>query len=1084
MSTFRLLLITAFASAIAFAQQNTATILGTVTDPSGSSIANAKVTATDDQTRFTRTVETDVAGNYLIPLLPIGPNYRISVEAAGFKSSVRSGIALQLNQNARVDIRMEVGSISESVEVNANAPLVDTYTSAGGDVVESRRITELPLNGRNPLQLATLLPGVTVSQNPTALTGGDRSANFVSVNGSRTNETDYQLDGMRFAGSYNNSGLNYPSPDALAEFKLVTNSYSAEYGYYAGSIFTAVTRAGTNQLHGSAWEFLRNDQLNARNFFASTVPVLRQNQFGAAAGFPVLKNRLFGFVSYQGLRIRGTSIASSFPLTDAERNGVFSSRIVDPVTGQAFPNNTIPANRINPVSARLLRDFIPVAPGTSGGQLVTTGSNPTNVDQWIGKTDVLLTSRDNLSVSYFYDRTTFNTPFASGPYPAYGQRHEDQVIPMLAITETHNFSPTMINQFRGGRSGQEENRGCNQTLTPRELGINIDLEGPPQPPNVGVTGRFSIGGSGLCNWVEGGTNWQVADSLTWIKGRHNLKLGFDVYRREFHLITAFLDPGSFTFDGSATGNSAADFLLGSATSATRRPLIDLGMRSWDTSYFVQDDFKVSKKLTLNMGVRYELLGPFDEYRGVERSTVKIPQNANFRYGLQSKVIPSAPPGLLFTGDKTPDFPNGLPSTMVKLDRKQIQPRLGFAYDIFGDGRTALRGSYGLYSNAHFGDMGAQSFQNQPFLLGQTIFTPAGGLSDPWRGLVNPFPHSLDLTSNPNKQLFFLPGEVFAWDPNFVSPRIQVLTFGVQREIVKNFSIDTGYVGKLSHHLEDTVNLNQARYIPGTDASGKALSTLANTDERRVLVPNIYQKINVIESVGNAAYHSFQFSGKYRSGPLTTLLAYTFSKSIDTGQNSNVQGVPHQNNFNLAADRGLSEFDRRHVFRWSWVYGLPQFHVQPVVNWIASGWELSGITSIISGAPFTVVTGRDNSLSGQGNDRPDLVGDPNNLPGGRSRGDKVARFFNTAAFTPNQTGRFGNVGRNTMTGPSYSNTDLALIRNFRVTEQARVQFRAEFFNAFNQVNFNNPVNVATSGAFGRLTSAQSPRLVQFALKVLW
>jgi len=1060
------------------AQQNAATILGSVTDPSGGAIAGAKLTALDESTGFTRTAESDSSGSFVIPLIPIG-TYRISAEAPGFKVFARKGLELQLNQTARITISMQVGNLAESIEVSDQAPLVDTSTSAGGEVVDRKRIVELPLNGRNPLQLATLLPGVTVSNNPVALTSGNRGGNSVSVNGSRTNETDYQLDGMRFAGGYTNSGLNYPSPDALQEFKLITNSYSAEYGFYAGSIFTAVTRSGTNKIHGALWEFFRNDKLNSRNFFSATVPILRQNQFGASVGFPIFKNKLFGFASYQGLRIRGTSIASSFPLTAAERQGVFSTTIRDPRTNLPFPNNTIPANRINPVTARLLNDIIPVAPGSESGLLVTEGSNPTDNNHYLGKLDWLVSQKDTLSVSYFFDKTAFKTPFASGPYPVYGQRSEDQVIPVLSANYTRTFTPTLLNQLRVGMSGQEENRKCSSDLTPRALGINIELEGPPQPPNVSVTGRFNIGGGGLCLWVEGTRNYQFADSLTWIKGRHQIKAGFDMYDRKFKLITAFLDPGNFGFDGSATGNAAADFLLGELFTAARRPLIDLAMRSVNTSFFVQDDFKVSRRLTLNLGLRYELLGPFDETRGVERSTVKIPQNATFRLGVQSTVIPSAPPGLLFTGDKAPDFPNGLPSTMVRLDRKQIQPRIGLAYDLTGDGLTSFRASYGLYSNAHFGDMGAQSFQNQPFLLGQSLFRPVGGFSDPWQGLENPFPRSLDLTTNPNKKLFFLPSEVFGWDPDFVMPRVQALSAGLQRDFFRRIAMDVSYVGKLSRHLQDTVNINQARYIPGTNSSGQPLSTLANTDSRRITVPNTYQKINMIQSGGNASYHSFQTTAKYRSDRLTLLAAYTWSKSIDTGQNTNVQGAQHQNNLNLNGDRGLSDFHRAHVARFSWVYFMPNFSSLGVASKVIGGWEISGLTSLVSGAPFSILTGRDNSLTATTN-RADLVGDPS-LPGDRSRGAKIVEYFNKAAFVPNAVGVFGNAGRNLMIGPRSSNTDLALIKNFRFTERYSMQLRGELFNTFNQVNFGNPGNTVTAPTFARLTTAASPRVVQFGLK---
>ena len=402
-----------------------------------------------------------------------------------------------------------------------------------------------------------------------------------------------------------------------------------------------------------------------------------------------------------------------------------------------------------------------------------------------------------------------------------------------------------------------------------------------------------------------------------------LKFGVDLYRRDFQLITGNADNGIFAFDGSATGNGTADFLLGEVTTATRRPLIDLGMKSWNSSYFIQDDFRVSRRLTLNLGLRYELLGPFAEYRGEQRDNVKIPQNANFRLGLQSTALPSAPPGLLFTGDKAPDAPDGFTSAMTNVDKLQIQPRFGFAFDLLGDGTTSLRGSYGLYSNAHFGDMGAQSFQNQPFLLGQVLFRPAGGLSDPWQGLQNPFPRSLDLTSNPDRQNLLSSREVFGWDPDFVMPRVQVLTFGLQREFFRRFAVDAGYVGKLSHHLQDTINVNQANYIPGVNPDGTARSTLLNTDSRRRLVPTIYQKINMITSIGNAAYHSFQFSGKVRAENLTLLAAYTWSRSIDTGQSPNVQGVVHQDNLNPQLDRGLSDFHRSHVLRLSWVYDLPR-----------------------------------------------------------------------------------------------------------------------------------------------------------------
>ncbi len=1065
--------------------QNAATVLGSVTDASGATVSNAPVTISQPKTGYSRSTQTNTQGEYVLPLIPVGSDYSLTVQAPGFETFRQSGITLELNQNARVDIQLKVGTVSQSVNVTAATPMVDTYSAEGGDVVEAKRIVQLPLNGRNALQLAATLPGVSYSYNPPALTGGDRSANQVSVNGSRLNETDYMLDGMRFQGSYDSFGLNYPAPDALQEFKLLTNSYPAQYGFYAGSIFTAVTRSGTNQYHGSAWEFLRNTALNSRNWFLTSVPKLVQNQFGGALGFPIWqKYRMFGFAEYQGLRISEGAITSSFPFTAAERQGVFSSPITNPATGRPFANNTIPASQISPVAQNIL-SFVPPAPSTNGGELVTTSSEPINVNQWTGKIDAGLSHLDQASATYFFDRTTFSLPFGNGPYANFGgPMYEDQDIWVVAINETHTFSANLLNQFSGGLSGQQETHRCSTNVTPASLGIsNFALGGPPQPPTISVSGFFTMGGSGVCSWVEGGENWQVSDGVAWLRGRHNFRFGADLYDRAWVLQTAYLDPGVFAFNGTLTGNPAADFLLGSPASVQRNSVIDTAFKTLDSGYYAQDNFKVSQRLALNLGLRYELLPPFSEYRGRELKNVGIPQNATFRYGQQSKIFPNAPVGLLFVGDKTSDYPNGLPASMVQTDHGQFQPRLGIVFDVFGNGRTSLRGSYGLYSNAQFGDEAAQSFQNQPFDLAQSIFSPAGGLANPWQGLVNPFPLQVDV-KNPATQIFFLPAQAFGWDQHFVVPRVQAIGADIQQQIKSNFMFDIAYIGKLSQHLEDTINVNQAAYIPGTGPNGQPLSTEANTNARRILVPNIYEKIDINNSHPPANYHALQLSARYASKSLTAFANYTFSRSIDTGQTTNVQGDTHQNNLNPNADVGPSDYNAAQIFRLSLVYSVPQFHLQPIVDVIANNWQVSDITSILSGYPFTVYSGADNSLSSNGSDRPNLVGNPH-LPSGRSRRDKVNEFFNTAAFVPNPTGQFGNVGRNSLYGPGLANSDFALMRVFFPERRVNFQFRAEFYNGFNQVNFGAPSATLNSAAsFGRLTSAAAAREVQFALKAQW
>ena len=1067
------------------AQVNTGTILGTVTDPTGAAIAGAKVTATNIATGFLRSALTGNDGSYLLPLLPIGERYRVAVEAAGFRMFVQTGIELQLNQNARVDAPMQLGNISEAVEVAASAPLVDTYSSEGGEVVEQRRIVELPLNGRNALQLATLLPGVTRAVIKTALDGGNRAANYLNINGAHQNEVDWQMDGIHYAGANNNSGLNLPSPDALQEFKLITDSYSAEYGFFSGAVFRAVTRSGTNQFHGAAWEFLRNDKLNARNFFTPTVPLLRQNQFGASAGFPLIKNKLFGFVSYQGLRIRGTALASSFPPTAAQRQGIFTTTVKDPLTGQPFPNNTIPTSRLDPVSQNLLK-IIPLPPLGTGGQLVSTGSKPVNDDQWTSKWDYIFRMQDTMQVSMMVDKTTTTNPFATGPYPNFGIDNETQFVPLVSVAETHTFAANLINEARFGRASQEEARACSNIAgTPRSFGINMDLHGSPVPPGVSVSGLFSISANTNCTWVEGGTTYQASDHLSWIKGRHNLKFGAEYHFRESHLKHDNNDGASFSFDGSQTGTAVSDFLLGSLASVNRSSGSDKRANSVDLYFFAEDDFKVAPRLTLNLGLRYEILGPFSEVRGLELKNVGIPQNATIRQGIQSTVFPAAPTGLLFTGDKTYDFPGGLTASMEHMDWWQVQPRLGLAWDIFGNGKTSLRAGWGLYSNAAFYDM-YQSGQNAPFFLSQTLNTPPGGFSDPWRGFFNPFPYNLNLKDPANqKNLFPIGVAAYSIDPNYVSPRIQEMSINIQRQVVSNLSVEVGYVGKEGRHLYVTRNLNTAQYIPGTDAQGRPLSTLANTDARRIRFPTVFQKWNNQESTGNSNYNALQATVRYRATRgLTLMSAYTWSKSLDFGQDYSIQGVAQQDGEHPGRDYGPSNWNVPHVWRLSWVYEVPKvFGRQAILSRVLSGWELSGITSVSSGLPLNLVTGRDNSLTANGNDRPDVIGDYH-LSGSRTRGQQVAQFFNTAAFSPNQTGQFGNLGRNALRGPALSQTDLGLFKNIPIRERFKVQFRAELFNAFNQVNFNNPSATVTSSTFGRLTSALDPRLIQFGLKLNW
>jgi hypothetical protein len=462
----------------------------------------------------------------------------------------------------------------------------------------------------------------------------------------------------------------------------------------------------------------------------------------------------------------------------------------------------------------------------------------------------------------------------------------------------------------------------------------------------------------------------------------------------------------------------------------------------------------------------------------------MPQMATLRPGEQSSVIPVAPRGLLFPGDKTADWPDGLNNSMIHLDYSQFQPRVGFAWDLLGDGKTSIRSSFGLYSNSVFGDM-IQRDANAPFRIGQVLNRPPGGFADPWQGRLNPFPVQLDL-SNPDSlsNYFPLPLIGFAVDPFYRMPRIMAMTFNVQRQVLSDLMVEAGYVGRLSRHLNDTRDVNTAIYIPGNNAAGAPLSTLANIDTRRRLYPNVFSRVNMQDSNANAAYHSLQSAVKYRHRSLTLTSAYTWSKSLDTRSAIDIQGRLHQDSENTRLDRGPSDFDRRHVLSLSWVYEVPALLAhRGLAGRLLDGWQISGVMIASSGAPFTVSSGRDNSLTANGYDRPDVFGNPR-LPSDRSRDEKIARFFDTSAFRANQTGQFGNAGRNILYGPGIWTTDLGLFKNFMIREPMRLQFRAELFNAFNRVNLGLPNSLLTSPVFGSITTTDAARVVQFGLKLNW
>jgi outer membrane receptor protein involved in Fe transport len=1037
--------------------QGNGTIHGTVTDPTGAAIPGARVVALLEERGTTRELTTSPEGDYVFPSLAIG-TYTITIEAQGFKALRRSDVTLTTEQNVRVDARLEVGNLLEAVSVVAEAPLVDSRSSVIGTLIDSRRVTDLPLNGRNIIALAALLPGATTVSAPQTFTG-DRSGPTLSVSGSRANQNLFLFDGQQFNAVFRNTGLNYPPPDALQEVKVLTNSFSAEYGRNAGSVFQVVTRSGTNEIHGSVWEFLRNHKLNARSFFApADIPQLIQNQFGAAAGGPIKKDKLFLFGSYEGLRVRPASLgASAFPLTEAERRGDFSASatpVRDPANNnQPFPANQIPLERFDPVARNLLNPSQMPLPNRPDGQLVLTFPTPQDNDQYLLRGDWNLTNhvldaRYNLNRAY--DRSS------AGDVPTYLPLDRTARIHSITIGDTWSVRPTLLNQ---ARASFNRFSSVYTNLNPThlsDLGGNFPLFGGPKiPPTIGITGRVTLGNASSVDAIAANESLQLNESMTWSRQRHTIKGGYELLKLRYLNRSFFQTMGSFTFNGQITGNPAADFVLGRATNMTvASPVLEQAGLQTNHYFFVQDDWRVHPRLTLNLGLRYELplnwVHPADWW-------------GTFKPGQQSRVIPNAPVGMLFPGD--PGVPRGLFDT----DKTNFAPRIGFAWDPFGNGRTAVRGAYGIFYDTINSDV----IQNtsQPYRYTFTIPTPFS-LSDPLRGQP-PIPLTIN-TANPQ---FVGLQEIFYPDPSLRSPYIQQFNLNIQREIFKDFFVQTAYVGKIGRKLLMGVSTNPAMYGPG--------ATVGNINSRR-RIPG-FGNLQNISSRGNSTYHGLQIEATKRMSRGFSLQgAYTWSKSLDQASAIALGGaVPNVDD--LGTQWGRSDFDARHVAAISWIWDLPKFAgAAAPVRWIAGSWQVNGVLTARSGLPLNVTTGQDNALSGTPNQRPNLVGNPH-LPSDRPRSELVRAWFDRTAFSNPAPGTYGNLGRNALTGPRNFNLNAGIFKSFPIPlrEGMRFEFRNEFFSLTNTPNLSNPNTNLNAGAnMGRITSATGARVIQFAAKVIF
>lgn len=1045
--------------AVAPAQVTNGTILGTVTDTTGAVMPGVRVIATNLETNFSHDAITDSSGQYSIPFLPVG-KYRLEAGGAGFKKFQQTGIVLELNRNARVDPVLDIGTVTETVAVTSDAPLVDTASAAIGRTVNNSEIINLPLVNRNVYSLLNLTPGVESSENSNVFGYPEQRTMINGASNGGAGSVNYFLDGGTNMTGLRNTGNIAPNPDAVQEFRIITNSYGAEFGRFSGGVVDVITKSGTNALHGSLFEFIRNDKLNATTWGALTKAPLRRNQFGGSFGGPVRKDKTFYFGSYSGLRQRQVVFKNTAIVpTPLERLGDFSqSRIkpTDPVTRQPFTGGMIPAGQLDPTAKRILDKYIPAA-NLPGSFFQTQQPSPLDTDEAQIKIDHALTPSHQFTGSYFYT-TGMNVETLAGNLP-WSMRQFSWRQQNANASDTWLINPATINQLRltyvrnfGGRLNLPQ-------ISLGDLGSRYQIQGPPSLPQITVTGYFTLG-QGIAGPSAGSNFYGLRDILSLTRGRHSLKIGGDFSLEKFVHDTTLNNYGTFSFQGNKTGNALADFLLGVPQTMNQDAPITKINNSWYGGLFIQDDFRIRPRLTLNLGLRYDLQWPMTDPH--DRQLTFVP-------GAQSKVVPSALRGLLFPGD--PAVTRGT----VRADTNNFAPRIGLAWDPFGNGQTSVRAAFGVFYGSISGNEWNSTADRLPFSARQQ-FNNVKSLTDPYGSLpggVSPFPYSYD----PKNPKLILPAAVSGASLDFAWPYTYQTNFSVERQVMKDVSVTAAYVGSLGRRLPFGQEVNYPVFGPGATAN--------NVDLRRPYSPGTLASIILVKSIMNNAYHGLQMTAEKRMARTFSFKGYyTFSKSLEGArlQNDTTDGGAQDYN-NLAAERGRTDNDRRHNFVASWIWQVDYFQkTNPFVRGVINGWTVSGILIARSGAPFTVTTGRDNNLDGNNNDRPNLVGGPH-LDPNRSRSAVTAMWFNTAAFAPNGTGQDGNAGRNILDAPGLKTLDLAVFRDFPMRERTRLQFRAEVTNALNLVNLNSPTATLNSSAFGTIRTARPMREMQLGMR-LW
>lgn len=1069
------------------AQTTTATIVGDVVDSSGAALVDAKIVVRNVGTGLERDTTTDNNGAYRVPTLNPG-TYEVTVTKSGFQTQNAKNIVLEVAQTVKLDFKLGVGQVSESVQVTAAAPVLQTQDASVGNTVTTFDVGRIPVNGRNYTRLIMLMPGSSDQGSSQSKGTAESGTQLVSVNGQRRQDNSYSVDGVDNNFMMMNSPGLSPPMDSLQEFRVATNN-SAEFGRSAGANVNMAIRSGTNELHGSVYEYFRNNVLDANEFFANRsgrgkVP-FRQNQFGVSAGGPVWvpklyngQNKTFWFVNYEGFRRRrGTTAISNTPPV-AQRNGDFSGQsrlIFDPLTSQQtaqgivrtqFPGNVIPASRISPAIKLLVDTYMPLPVNNNlTNNLLNTESQANDRNALVLRVDHQLSSKDNLFVRYLYQKADLLSPNANANFYSQSSFGGHNV----GAGWNHLFSSTTVLEVKFGYNNPQNpgltyGRKLNRVDFLTQAGITMfqpDVLSTTVPPNFSAVGEWSVGGGGD---IAEDKIWQGIANISMIKGRHSIKFGANYSRRNFFTNTANPMNGDANFDTRLTnsadiansGHSFATMLLGFPTEIRRGQGNTLTQARINApQFFVQDDWRVTSKLTLNLGLRYEFQNaPYDITDRLGNLWIRRDANTGKYTGtlMWATTNPEVDPE---TGLRNqPAKQLGFGRSLMQSDYNNFAPRIGIAYQV--SNKTVVRTGYGLFYNSTF----VQELQDMrkfwPFTI-QQVFTPNTG--------VRP-----DLSIRDQGPSFSNTAAIGGWpqNPENRTPYSQQWNFSVQHQLMNDLSFDIAYVGAGNKKQAGYTAINAARPGPG------------DVNPRR-LVPE-FSDLDGGSNRFGSNYHSLQVGLKKRySAGLLFNVNYTWGKILD--DQSSLAEWKTQDPYNMRADYSRASIDIRHVFNASYVYDLPFGRgmkwggsMHPFANAVLGGWVLDGFVRAQTGRPFNVTSGTDRANVGRTYQRPDVTGNPNNGP------KTPDEWFTKSAFTLPAVYTYGNAGAFIVEGDGIFTVDTSLAKRFRFLEKQSIEFRGEFFNMFNTTRLGGPNTTLSSSSFGQITGTnQINRQVQLVLR---